>query len=497
MLPGNDIFLKVLSQAMRQDSGSGSCQPLVPGVNLALEELLFRETRGSGHQKVVLDGLRELVREYNGLASVCPDSQGQVLPPVEFPHVSDTASFDQQVRCVDVVRGELLVQATRLTALLENKPSLDIAWRQRVCDFLLNLARNEADEIARDYNSPELASSPLRPDDSQSRLQAVMRERMNLPDLEVTGLRQLSGGFSRETMLVSAQVQGAEARFVIRAGAMGGGYLDGLYRAVEDEFPVLRFAHEQGVPVPQVYFVETDQAVIGSSFILMEHCAGATIGDVLHASGAVDVGLFRALAEVMARIHGLPWQQSGVAFSIDDPARQFTVSDGIRSMLKRNRLWWESANLRPSVSLTLAYDWLVRNVPDNQQPARVIHGDIGFHNMMVDGDKVQAVLDWEAAGLGSPAWDLVAVEGMLGSEVSWREFSGWYVEAGGELPSEEELAYHRMLRTLSGNLTCATALEKWFEKKCRADFLVLGLGARSFFQQGFIASAEQLWKNGR
>ena len=43
------------------------------------------------------------------------------------------------------------------------------------------------------------------------------------------------------------------------------------------------------------------------------------------------------------------------------------------------------------------------------QTARLLHGDPGSHNVMIDGTRVTAMLDWEDALLGDPLFDLAAL----------------------------------------------------------------------------------------
>lgn len=51
------------------------------------------------------------------------------------------------------------------------------------------------------------------------------------------------------------------------------------------------------------------------------------------------------------------------------------------------------------------YDDLSGRIPE-QGPARVVHGDYGMHNCMINADgTLAAVLDWEIATLGDPLAD--------------------------------------------------------------------------------------------
>jgi len=51
-------------------------------------------------------------------------------------------------------------------------------------------------------------------------------------------------------------------------------------------------------------------------------------------------------------------------------------------------------------------DYLAANIPD-QGPARVVHGDYGLHNCLIQPNgKIAAVVDWEISTLGDPLADL-------------------------------------------------------------------------------------------
>nr|MCQ3812769.1 phosphotransferase family protein [Acidimicrobiia bacterium] len=436
---------------------------------------------------------KALVSQHNELAGQLREHGVERVSEADLHAVSETFSFEDLTHQIDTLRGELLPQATRLAELMEDTVVAS-ADRKKIISYLIALAENEAQEIERPNETmSQIGEGLVRPDGAKQNLQAVMRERLGQPSLEVIAIKRLSGGFSRETYRVNAQLNGSEANYVIRAGAMGGGYLDGLHRSVEEEAPVLDLARRSGVPAPQLHFLETDPDVFGTAFMLMEYSDGAPVGNLVTSMDSLPMALFQNLATVLAQIHALPWQQNIDTFSSTAENKLVSVADGNRSLLEKNWKWSQTAKLRPSISIILAHNWLSRHVPSNPAPAKVVHGDIGFHNMMVDGDDICAVLDWEACDLGSHAWDLVAVEGMFGDRVTWEQFVRWYEDAGGELPSDEELAYNRMLRTFTGNVTCALALEKWFEKKRFSGYLELGLGARPFFHRAFTATARKLW----
>ena len=64
----------------------------------------------------------------------------------------------------------------------------------------------------------------------------------------------------------------------------------------------------------------------------------------------------------------------------------------------------------PIAAVPLARQWLLDHVTDvvPAGPLCLLQGDVGLHNMLVDGDRVTALVDWEAATIGPPARELAA-----------------------------------------------------------------------------------------
>jgi aminoglycoside phosphotransferase len=55
-----------------------------------------------------------------------------------------------------------------------------------------------------------------------------------------------------------------------------------------------------------------------------------------------------------------------------------------------------------------AYNWAIDHLPPDE-PSVLIHGDLLGQNILLDPDDVPAVIDWEHAMLGDPAYDLAIV----------------------------------------------------------------------------------------
>jgi aminoglycoside phosphotransferase (APT) family kinase protein len=102
----------------------------------------------------------------------------------------------------------------------------------------------------------------------------------------------------------------------------------------------------------------------------------------------------------------------------------------------------------PVAAVPLARQWLLDHVRDVVPAGRLclLQSDVGLHNMLVDGDRVSALVDWEAATIGPPARELAAAWPAATALMGWDEFLEAYRAAGGpaEAANERAVAYYRV-----------------------------------------------------
>ena len=65
------------------------------------------------------------------------------------------------------------------------------------------------------------------------------------------------------------------------------------------------------------------------------------------------------------------------------------------------------------------------------RPACRIHGDVGFHNILMNGDEIGALLDWEFSHISDPIEDLVYIKPFLDQISGWDDFLKVYQDASG------------------------------------------------------------------
>ncbi|HEY1334103.1 MAG TPA: phosphotransferase family protein, partial [Myxococcaceae bacterium] len=205
-------------------------------------------------------------------------------------------------------------------------------------------------------------------------------------------------GNAQEVWFVDASAPGrADKQFVLRRSA-GGGALEDSELGLE--FTVLGALAERGFPVPRVYFSELDASSLGRPYFVMDRVPGTSVG---HVPPEERVSVARELGAWLARLHAVDPAELAPAV-----ARPEATAAATRGELAR----WERVYLRrrpgPVPLLGALLAWLGVHVPADDGPPRLLWGDAGPHNILVDGPRITALLDWELAHVGDPLEDLGA-----------------------------------------------------------------------------------------
>lgn len=167
------------------------------------------------------------------------------------------------------------------------------------------------------------------------------------------------------------------------------------------EYNTLRILKSHGVPVPNVFVLETDNKTIGHPFIIMERIQGTSVSQLLGAEKNVST-IVEATAKTLVSIHRLDPSLFSQIKSKDK--REF--ADQELSNIHRLINIEYVANLSPF--LRLNYLRVIRKLMDEAPRdfrQALIHGDFGpDHVLMTNSGPV--VIDWETAALGDPAYDV-------------------------------------------------------------------------------------------
>ena len=241
--------------------------------------------------------------------------------------------------------------------------------------------------------------------------------RRQLPDARDLVLTPLvaptSSGFSNETLLCEAKwtESGAPKResLVVRIQPIG-------YQVFPEydmglQFRTMRLLAPTDVPVPRALWLETeDVSIFGAPFYVMAKVEGRvptdqppyTVGGwLLETTPAEQRAIFLGGFEAMARIHKLDLEETGFGF-----LRKPGFANGLEQELAFYERYFEwAAAGREQPIAEAAWSWLQKNKPSGE-PEGLVWGDARIGNIIFDGTKLAAVLDWEMVTCGSPEKDI-------------------------------------------------------------------------------------------
>jgi aminoglycoside phosphotransferase (APT) family kinase protein len=234
-------------------------------------------------------------------------------------------------------------------------------------------------------------------------------------DLTLTPLvAPTSSGFSNETLLCEATWTDAGAprreSLVVRIQPTG-------YQVFPEydmglQFRTMQLLAQTDVPVPRVLWLETqDDSIFGAPFYVMAKVAGRVPTDqppyhvggwMMEISPAERRAIFLGGFEAMARIHKLDLDATGFGFL----RRPELGANGLEQELAyyERYLEWAGAGREQPVA-EAARSWLQKNKPSGE-PEGLVWGDARIGNIIFDGTKLAAVLDWEMVTCGSPEKDI-------------------------------------------------------------------------------------------
>ncbi|MFD7325358.1 phosphotransferase family protein [Streptomyces sp. NPDC059875] len=237
----------------------------------------------------------------------------------------------------------------------------------------------------------------------------------HLPGARVTGLAVPgSNGMSSETLLFDIDHPDAPVRgCALRLAADPAAYTIFPVYDMERQHRVMSLVGEHtDIPVPRVLWLEPDPEPLGAPFFVMARAEGRVPPDVmpytyegnwLHsATDAERAGLEAESVSVLARLHDQFPQKEA----------EFLLPDGTGSPLRRHvdaqRAYyaWVVKGLSPSPLIESAFDWLEAHWPADEGPAVLNWGDARIGNIVYDGFRPAAVLDWEMAGFAPREVDL-------------------------------------------------------------------------------------------
>lgn len=217
------------------------------------------------------------------------------------------------------------------------------------------------------------------------------------PGAEVVGLRRLEGGVSSLTFASTLRIPGEPERPTVLKVAPPGVAPVRNRDVLRQSRLLRRLGPGEGIRVPAIWFEDDGSPPLFGMELAPGECWEPKTNhiDDPPAPGVVAERA-RAAARMLAAMQNLSLESIGLA---DEPA--LSVADEVGR--------W--ARLLSTVDPDIApghedvFGRLMAALPDPVPPA-LLHGDYRLGNMLFDGDRLSAVIDWEIWSVGDPRTDL-------------------------------------------------------------------------------------------
>ena len=242
--------------------------------------------------------------------------------------------------------------------------------------------------------------------------------------------RKFQTGQSNPTFLL----QTPQRNYVLRRKPPG--QLLKSAHAVDREYRVQKALANTDVPVARMYLLCEDDAVIGSSFYVMEHIPGRNFYDptMPELTNAERGAVVDDMNRVLAAMHDVDIDAVGLS----DYGPQGNYYE---RQVGRWSKQYRASETVPIPAMDRLMDALVEQMPEDDGQRTLVHGDYRIDNMMfeAEGTKCLAVLDWELSTIGHPFADLgsVIMQWQMPQGQEGRGLAGVDRAAIG-LPSDEE-----------------------------------------------------------
>jgi len=213
----------------------------------------------------------------------------------------------------------------------------------------------------------------------------------------------LSFGFS--VTRDGTEVEGVVLRLAPK-GVRRSGNTD-VYR----QAPLLRALGRAGVAVPPVLHAQSTEDWFGTPFVMAKRLPGKTLiiwEPVPEFQGRIGDCWLKS-AEALASIHRFDWRQ------------ELSDWEAPRDMPAEIERWagiLERTDDPDWIAQGRAVAEILRARPMPASPVGLFHGDFQPGNVLFDGDRISAILDWELAGIGPQLLDLGWLL-MMGDPRSW------------------------------------------------------------------------------
>jgi aminoglycoside phosphotransferase (APT) family kinase protein len=241
------------------------------------------------------------------------------------------------------------------------------------------------------------ASTDDRNHELRKQLTTWYRERAGVEHARIVEIGPVASGAVNETHLVTVSYseEGVErcTQQVLRIQPRSETAIPNV--DVSEQARTLRGLSQTGaVPTPEVLWSESDPKWIGRRFYVMKRVPGEPLFDLkkLPSDRSERRALYAQAVRALAAIHGIDWQAADLGHLRDVPGREILAGQ----LQSYRRILTDSSEGQRYAFLERGFDWLAEHLPDEGTPV-LNWGDARIGNLLFEGTRLSAVLDWELA----------------------------------------------------------------------------------------------------
>lgn len=240
-------------------------------------------------------------------------------------------------------------------------------------------------------------------EEMQGRLDAFFAQELPGAEPRVANLVNLSVGRSRENWSFDLHWrEGGTERgepLMLRRDPLGGLVETDRGR----EFAILRALERTGVPAPAARWLDAEGRWFQRPSLIMRREPGTVDYYILNNAALPledRLRLAEGFCDLLAQVHLVRWRGTELETLFSDPGEGAAMAqmDQWEQVLRQDQL-------EPYPEIDLAVQWLRSTAPRSQATV-LVHSDYKPGNVLVDGGRIGALLDWELAHLGDPIEDV-------------------------------------------------------------------------------------------
>ena len=243
-----------------------------------------------------------------------------------------------------------------------------------------------------------------------------LRRRFGGSDIDVESVVHDGSGFSMYTIFVTCRVDDERRDLVLRQ-------LPPQLNARDHRrgYDIIERVWAPDLPIAQPLWYEDTPGSMGTPFMVFQRIGGRTMGTFAGATEQIDVKICGQLAESLAHLHLR--DTADLAAAPIAPMRNHAEIISATTALEQQA---HACSGPLSPRLAAVFGWLRAHLPPSPTRASLVHGDVGFHNILIEDESMTALLDWQRCHFGDPAEELAYLKPSVEPVFGWDTFVSAY-----------------------------------------------------------------------